>query len=273
MAELLVNEEKLSAVKEYLEPLGSVLIAYSGGADSTFLLKIALEVLGRENVFAVTADSPTFPQLELENAKGIAGALGAKHMVVKTAELSNPDFFHNPKDRCYFCKIELFSKFQKIRKELGLNYCLEGSNYDDISDYRPGSRAAEELNIRSPLKETKLTKRQVRNLSRKAGLLTWNKPASACLASRIPYGQEITREKLSQIYRAEKFLADSGIRQMRVRHHGNIARIEVDEAGMALFGDDNFREKAVKLFKFLGFTYTSLDLQGYRTGSMNEALE
>ncbi len=265
--------KKLRTLKENLASLGSAVVAYSGGVDSAFLLKMALESLGSENSLAVTAVSETYPKKELETAEKLACEIGARLVKIKTEELSRPEFYLNPPERCYSCKFELFSRLEALRQKENLNFVIDGSNADDLSDYRPGAKAALDFNVRSPLQEAGLTKEDIRALSKKAGLPTWDKPALACLASRIPYGERITSEKLKSIDSAESFLRESGIKNIRVRHHGSLARIETDKSSMALFLNPEFREKTVQNLKAAGFKYITLDIEGYRTGSMNEELE
>ncbi|MBT9163792.1 MAG: tRNA(Ile)-lysidine synthase [Chloroflexi bacterium] len=262
-------DEKLVSLKITLAEMGGALLAYSGGVDSTFLLKVAQGVL-RDKVIAVTAISETYSSHELESARYMAQELGVRHILIHTAELASEDFASNPKERCYFCKRELISRLNDIAKEHNLCYVLDGSNYDDLADYRPGMRAVRELGARSPLEESLLTKDDIRSLSRQMNLSTWNKPSLACLASRIPYGDRITKEKLMMIDQAEAFLRDLGIGQLRVRHHQTIARIEVlpEDIPLLLL----LREKIIARFKEIGYTFVTLDLQGYRMGSMNEPL-
>jgi uncharacterized protein len=265
-------EEKLASLKRILSNMGSVLIAFSGGVDSTFLLKVAYDVL-ENKVVAATASSETYPVSELEAAKRIAQKLGVKHLVIQTEELSKRDFVKNSPQRCYFCKRELFSRLNKAAKEQGLNYVADASNYDDLADFRPGMQAGQELGIKSPLKEARLTKAEIRSLSHKMNLPTWNKPSLACLASRIPYGTRIIREKLKRVDEGERFLRSLGIRQLRIRDHDGIARIEVAQEEMSLFWQKNLVNRVIDKLKNLGYTYVTLDLEGYRPGSMNEPLK
>jgi len=263
---------KLEQLKENLSRLESVAVAFSGGVDSTFLLKVARDVL-REKVVAVTARSATFPGRELREAVSFAEAVGVRHVVIESEELDIDGFSANPVNRCYLCKKELFSKIIAVAREHGLKRVVEGSNADDPNDYRPGLIAIRELHILSPLKEASLGKDEVRMLSRELGLPTWDKPAYACLSSRIPYGQEITRKKLRAIEEGEQFLLDLGFRQVRVRHHGDIARIEVAASERVRFADAALMDKIDAAFKARGFAYVALDLKGYRTGSMNEVID
>lgn len=263
-------QKKLTLLRETLKDLGSCAIAFSGGLDSTFLIKVAYDVLGH-NALAVTAASSTYPRKELADAKRFAKTIGIPHVIIQSEELDIPKFSENPPDRCYYCKKELFHRIQQIAKKRNLNAVLDGSNADDASDYRPGAKAKQEHGIRSPLQEVGLTKQEIRELSASMNLKSSEKPPFACLASRFPYGVEITKDRLRQIESAEEYLFSLGIRQCRVRYHDHIARIEVgnDELPLVLRN----AHKITKRFKTLGFTYITLDLEGYRTGSLNEVLE
>ena len=262
---------KLQDLVGIIEEMGSLLVAYSGGVDSTLLLKVAKEVLG-DGVVAATAKSPTYPESEYEQAKTMAGKLGVKHLTVSTEELARPEFFQNPPDRCYHCKRELFGRLRKLANEEGLNWVADGTNCDDLGDFRPGMKAALEMEVRSPLKEAGLTKREIRSLSKRLGLPTWNKPSLACLASRFPYGHRITLSGLQMVAEAEDFLHSLGFEQVRVRHHNSLARIEVPLREMKQFYQAERRRQVVERLKLMGYTYVTLDLQGYRSGSMNEVL-
>jgi pyridinium-3,5-biscarboxylic acid mononucleotide sulfurtransferase len=267
------KNKKFEHLNSILISLERVVLAFSGGADSAFLLKTSLDSLGAENVAAVTAASPLFPEEETKNAQSLAENLGADITIVTNCGFNLAGFRLNPPDRCYLCKLELFKKLEEIRKKRGFKQVIDGSNADDRNDYRPGARAAQEIGVRSPLMEAGFSKSDIRRLSKREGLPSWDKPAFSCLASRIPYQEEITKEKLSKIDKAESFLRKCGIRNPRVRSHGGIARIETDEKEIALFLDAGFRQKAVLRLKKLGFNYISLDLEGYRQGSLNEEIQ
>ncbi len=262
---------KFEELKKCLHEMRKVLVAFSGGVDSSFLLKVAADVLG-ENVLAVIASSETYPSKERDEAIKLAGKLNVRHTVIQTKELENPDFSSNPPERCYYCKSELFSKLKDIAESESIPYVLDGSNYEDTSDFRPGTKAAEELGIRSPLKEVGLIKDEIRQLSKSIDLPTWNKPSLACLSSRFPYFTEIEPESLKQVAQAEEYLKGLGFNQVRVRHHGQIARVEIYPQEFSKIMDENIREKITKNFKKFGFIYTALDLAGFRSGSMNEPL-
>jgi uncharacterized protein len=264
-------DQKFNKLKEIISNLESVAVAFSGGVDSTFLLKVAHDVL-KDNVIAVTATSSTYPERELKEAKSYAESFGVKHIIIVSEELDIEGFSKNPIDRCYYCKKELFTKIGKVAKEHNVKYILDGSNFDDIGDYRPGMKAAKELNVVSPLKQAELTKKDIRELSKRLNIPTWNKPAFACLSSRFPYGHEITEPKLKMVEEAEQFLLDMGFRQVRVRHHGDIARIEVSPEEREKFFSLNIMDTIGLKLKDIGFTYVALDLLGYRTGSMNEVI-
>ncbi|MGD0826473.1 MAG: ATP-dependent sacrificial sulfur transferase LarE [Desulfobaccales bacterium] len=262
---------KYHRLRTILQDLGSVAVAYSGGVDSTLLLKVAQEVLG-ERILAITADSETTPQQERKDAALLARELGVEHLVVAGRELELQEFLRNPTDKCYICKKARFSELVKMARERGLNAVVDGGNLDDQADFRPGMRAVEELGIRSPLAEAGLTKAEIRLLSKRLKLPTWKKPAYACLASRIPYHHEITVEKLRQIDAAEELIRKRGLAtQVRVRHYGDTARIEVEPVSIHRLAAKMVRSDLIKELKTLGFKFVTLDLEGYRTGSLNPA--
>jgi len=264
-------ERKLKDLEELLTTMEGVLVAYSGGVDSTFLLKVARDVLG-DRLLAITARSSVYPSEETEQANALARNLKVRHEIIETHEMADLKFVSNPRERCYWCKKELFATLVRIAQENNLKYVLDGTNFDDLDDFRPGMKAAAEFGVRSPLKEAMLTKEDIRSLSKRMGLPTWDKPSFACLASRFPYGMKITRGNLVKVDKAERFLRRSGITQVRVRHHDNIARIEVAEEDISKLLEEKLRGQLISYFKKLGYSYVTIDLEGYRTGSMNEVL-
>ena len=263
--------EKKQHLEAFLKGLGSVVVAFSSGVDSTFLLKVAHDVLG-EKAIAVTARSCSFPVRELNESKAFCKAEGIEHIIVESEELSIEGFSQNPKNRCYLCKHELFTKIRRIAEERGIPYVAEGSNMDDNGDYRPGLIAVAELEVKSPLREAGLTKAEIRQLSKEMGLPTWDKQSFACLSSRFVYGETITEEKLSMVDRAEQKLLDLGFHQVRVRIHGNIARIEIDRSEFEKIIRPEIADPLNQYFHELGFLYVTLDLGGYQMGSMNKTL-
>lgn len=262
--------EKLEKLKETIKKMGRVLIAFSGGVDSSFLTKICSDVLGKENVFAVTAKSELYTPEEIEDAKRMADLIGVEHLIIHTHEMKNEEFVSNDAERCYICKKELFSNLKKIAEERGIKYVIDGSNANDFHDFRPGRKAVKEFGVRSPLMEAGITKEEIRFLLKKMGIPFYDKPSNACLASRFPYGERITKEKIKMVYEAEKFLRNMGFKIVRVRHHGKIARIEVGVEEIKKLIE--FREKILNEFKRIGYIWVCMDIEGYRTGSMNEGL-
>lgn len=265
-----MRNDKYNALVNSLAQQESVLVAFSGGVDSTLLLKAAKEALG-ERVLAVTAGSEIYPREEIASTYDLAQDIGVELLEIDTISLETPAFLENPPDRCYHCKKALFGQMQDIAKERGLQVVVDGSNVDDLDDYRPGHKASQELGIVSPLQEVGLTKQEIRDISQQLGLPTWNKASFACLASRFPYGTAVTRERLRQIEQAERVLRELGFRQYRVRYHDALARIEVMPEDLSRAIAE--RETILSELKKLGFSYVALDLQGYRTGAMNETLK
>lgn len=264
-------QNKLNILKNHIRQMESIAVAFSGGVDSSLLLKVAHEML-KEKTIAVTARSLTYPEREFLEAVDFARKIGIKHVIITSEELDIEGFSDNPVNRCYLCKQELFSKIMEVARENGIKYVVDGSNMDDIGDYRPGMQALKELGVISPLKEAGMGKDDIRTLSKEMGLPAWDKPAFACLSSRFPYGHKITREKLQSVDKAEQYLIDLGFKQVRVRHHGDTARIEVSAHERGKFFDASLMDKIYETFRQLGFVYVTLDLKGYRTGSMNEVI-
>lgn len=266
------TSEKFNKLKKNLKSMGRIVIAFSGGVDSTFLLKAA-SISELKEILAVTAVSESLPQEELYFTKEITAELNIAHRIITTDELHDENYSNNPPDRCYYCKKELFTKLNEIASEEGMSHILDGSNVDDIKDWRPGRRAAKELNIISPLSEAGLGKDEIRDLSKSLGLRTWDKPSSPCLSSRFPYGQKITSEALERVGRAESYLKTFNLKELRVRDHGDIARIEVLPEEFHLLFDKSVREKIIVYLKALGYKHITLDLRGFKSGGFNEHLK
>ena len=268
----MILEEKTEKIKSLIREMDSTLVAFSGGVDSTLVLALAHEVMG-ERTLAVTAQSASVPNREMQASRQLAKEIGARHLVVRTEEMSNPEYRANPANRCYHCKTELYSNLKRVAEQNDISTILNGINLDDLGDYRPGIDSAREQGVRSPLVEAEFSKQDVRDLSRAMGLSIWNKPAMACLSSRIPYGQPVTAEKLSRVEQAEDLLLSFGFKQVRVRHLGTKAYIELDQNEIPRYQSDESIQRSVQeKLMALGFSCVVLDPEGYRMGSLNEAL-
>ncbi|MBQ9333243.1 MAG: ATP-dependent sacrificial sulfur transferase LarE [Lachnospiraceae bacterium] len=265
------QENKLKRLKEIIADYGSLAVGFSGGVDSSFLIAVAHEILG-DRLIAVTGVDASIPEREVKEAKAFCEERGIRQILCTVDPLKEESFRNNSPDRCYFCKHGIFTEIKRIASENGIEYVAEGSNMDDLGDYRPGLKAVEELSVKSPLREAGMYKADIRQISNAMGLPTWSKPAYACLASRFVYGEEITEEKLHMIDRAEQFLIEHGFLEERVRMHGNVARIEVPPADIPRLASDEIRTAVYDEFRKLGFMYVALDMKGYRTGSMNVTL-
>jgi uncharacterized protein len=266
-----ITDAKEAKLRELLRSFGSVVIAFSGGVDSAYLAYVANQELGGR-ALAATGDSASYPSFQRELAGALTKQFDLNHEMVLTEEFNDLNYTTNPPNRCYYCKSELYTKLGQLARERGFEVICDGTNADDVGDYRPGREAARQMGVRSPLLECGLNKSEIRELSRRAGLQTWDEPASACLSSRVPYGQVVTIEKLSMIDTAEQALKQLGFRQVRVRHHGEVARIEIADQEMSRALDPEMTRRMSAALRALGFKYVTLDLEGYRTGSLNEAL-
>ena len=265
-------QEKLTRLEAYIRGLGSLAVGFSGGVDSSLLLVVAANVLG-DKAMAITGVDASIPERELKEAKEFCKEREIRHIICKVNPMKEESYRHNSPDRCYFCKHGIFTEIKKIAAENGIEYVAEGSNMDDLGDYRPGLKAVEELSVKSPLREAGLTKQDIREISKALGLPTWSKPAYACLASRFVYGEEITEEKLRMLDQAEQFLIEHGFLEERVRIHGNIARIEVPAKDIERLASEEIREAVYEKFKALGFMFVTIDMKGYKMGSMNATLQ
>ncbi len=272
MIETPILDEKIRQLRAALRNMARVVVCFSGGVDSSYLLAESVGVLGN-NAVALTAVSPSLAPQEGVEAKQLAEQLGARHLLIETNEVDDPRYAANPVNRCYFCKTELYGVAVKHAKQLGIPYILDGFNVDDRGDHRPGRQAAREFGVHSPLDELEFTKSEIREAARRIHLPVWDKPALACLSSRFPYGTEITPARLTQVARCEQVLRDLGFRVFRVRYHDNVARVEIEPEMFAHFLSPEIRNQVTKKFKAEGFTYVALDLQGFRSGSLNEAAQ